>query len=100
MHQKLASDGLAVMSVSIDDKDEQDAALRFLKSQQATFVNYLLDEKSDVWQEKFKINAPPAIFVFDQQGQQAAKFYSEDPAKAYTHADVEALVRQLLAQPQ
>jgi hypothetical protein len=96
MHQKYDKDGLVCMSVSVDELRNKEAALGFLKKQDATFANYLLDEEWDFWQNKWSINGPPAVFVFDRNNRVAAKFDTSDPDKPYTYNDVEQRVRQLL----
>jgi hypothetical protein len=96
MHRRYAADGLVCISVSVDDPKNKAKALAFLAGQRATFPNYWIDEKEDFWQEKWNINAPPAMFVFDRQGRRAARFDHNDPRKNYVHTDVEKLVRLLL----
>src|SRR5262245_16203821 len=94
MQNKYGKDGLVAVSVALDDpgqKDIKEKLLKFLKEQKATFTNYVLDEKPDVWQEKLMIDGPPAVFVFNRQGEQAKKF-SED----FKYADVEKLAVELL----
>lgn len=84
------------MSISVDEVKQKDKALAFLRSQRAGFSNYLLDEEPGRWQEKFDVNGPPAVFVFDRNGKIAAKFDSNNPDKPFTHEDVELVVRKLL----
>jgi peroxiredoxin len=96
MQKRFAKDGVVCMSVSVDEVKNHGKALDFLKSQGATFANYLLDEETAFWQEKWDMNGPPAVFVFDQQNQRAAKFDCNDPDKPYDHEDVDKAVRQLL----
>jgi hypothetical protein len=96
MHRKYAKDGLVCISVSVDELKNQNAALEFLKRQNATFANYLLDEEVQFWQDRWDINAPPAVFVFDRQNHRAAKFDTSDPDKSYTYQDVEKVVERLL----
>jgi hypothetical protein len=96
MHRKYAKDGLVCISVSVDEPKNQMAALEFLKRQTASFSNYLLDEDVQFWQDKWDINAPPAVFVFDRQNQRAAKFDTSDPDKPYTYEDVEKVAARLL----
>lgn len=96
MHQKYGKDGLVCMSVTVDDKEEMKAALSFLQKVNATFPNFLLNEDVEVWQTRWNINGPPAVFVFDRAGRRAAKFDTSDPDKPYGHEDVEKVVRQLL----
>ena len=62
MHQKYGKEGLAAVSVSLDDPNEagvKQAVLKFLESKKATFTNLILDEKPEVWQDKLKIDGPP-----------------------------------------
>jgi thiol-disulfide isomerase/thioredoxin len=92
-----AKDGVACLSVSVDEKDKEGAALEFLRKQGATFPNFLLDEKPAVWQTRWNLQGVPAVFVFDRQGRRAAKFNADDPEHPFTYADVEKLVRQLIA---
>jgi hypothetical protein len=96
MHQKYGKDGLVCISVCVDETERKEAVFKFLKEQKAIFNNYLLDEDAQVWQKKWGIKGPPAIFVFDREGKRAGKFDSDDPDKQYTYADVEKLVKQLL----
>jgi hypothetical protein len=86
------------MSVSVDQPDRREAALKFLKQQSATFPNYWLDEHESVWQARFDINGPPTVFVFNRKGQQAAKFVSGDPP--YTYEQIEQVVKDLLKAPE
>jgi len=96
MHERYAKQNVVFISVSVDDVKQADEALDFLKKQKATFANYLLNEDGDLWQEKWNIKGPPAVFVFDQEGKRAGKFDNDDPDKQYTYADVEKLVKALL----
>lgn len=96
LHQKYAQQGLLCMSVSVDEPDKKDACLAFLKKRGATFPNYLLDEKPDLWQNKWDINAPPAVLVFGRDGKLARKFDNTDPDKQYTYTDVEKFLQDLL----
>jgi hypothetical protein len=93
MHRKYGKDGLACLSVSVDDVKDRDTALVFLKRQGAVFPNYLLDEEGDFWQDKWQLSGPPAVFVFDRHNQRAAKFAGDDADK---HDKVEKLVLELL----
>ncbi len=96
MHRKYGKDGLACLSVSVDEVKDQGKTLDFLKKQGAGFPNYLLDEETEFWQNKWDMNAPPAVFVFDRDNRRAAKFDSGDPDKDFSYADVEKLVLELL----
>ena len=94
MHEKLAKDGLAAFSCALDDpkgKNIQEKLLKFLKEKKATFPNFLLNETADDWQEKLKIDGPPAVFVFDRDGKPTKKF-----TENFTYADVEKVVAELM----
>jgi cytochrome c biogenesis protein CcmG/thiol:disulfide interchange protein DsbE len=96
LHRRYGKDGLVCMSVSLDATEKRPDVLKFLTKSEATFANFLLDEKPEVWQQKWKIVGPPAVFVFDRQGRRAAKFDAENPDRPYTYDDVEKLVKDLL----
>lgn len=99
LQRRYEKDGLVCLSLTVDPADKRAGALKFLQKENATIANYWLDEKEAVWQDRFDIGGPPAVFVFDRQGRRAAKFDSNDPDKPFDHTDVEKLVRQLLAAP-
>ncbi len=96
MQRKHAQDGLTVITVSVDEPTKSAAALKFLQTIKATGPNFLINEKVEFWQKKWKINGPPAAFVFDRAGKRAMKFDSDDPDKPYDHEDVEKIVKELL----
>ena len=85
--------------MTVDGVDNRKAALDFLKQQGATFPNYLLDEETEFWQNKWDVNGPPAVFVFDRDNRRAAKYDTSDPDKSFTYEDVEKLVQKLLRTP-
>ncbi len=95
MHKNYGKDGLVALSVSLDDpkqKDIKERLLKFLEAKKATFTNLLLDEKPELWQDKLKIDGPPAVIVFDREGKRTNKF-ADDP---FTYKDVEKVVVELL----
>lgn len=93
MHKKYAKDGVVCMSISLDDLDQKDAALKFLKAKGATFANYLLDEDAAVWQKQWDMAGPPVVLVFDKDGNRAAKFGT---TVDFTYGDVAKVVQKLL----
>jgi len=100
MHKKYAEQGLVCFSVTVDPPDSPTArekCEKLLVGWQATFPNFFLDEPETVWQNRWDLNGPPCIFVFDRQGKRAGKFF-QDPtaAKVFTYEDIEKLVRELL----
>lgn len=71
MHKDLVKDGLVVISLSIDEADEKENALSFLKKQNATFQNFLLvetDANKEKWEKKFPHTSPPIMNIYDRDG--------------------------------
>jgi thiol-disulfide isomerase/thioredoxin len=94
LHQKYSNRGLTALSVSLDDPHDDEARDRvrkFLAAREATFVNFLLDEKPDVWQAKLKIDGPPCVFVFDRRGRLVKRYHDH-----VDYAEIERLVADLL----
>lgn len=99
MNTKYASKGLAVASLTLDDRDDKKAvaeALKFLKAQNATFPNYLMDEEAGVGFDKLNINAIPAVFLFGPDGKEIRRFTMDDPDNQFTYDEVEQAVASLL----
>jgi thiol-disulfide isomerase/thioredoxin len=99
LNQQYGDKGLVCMSVSLDPSNGKEGALKFLQKAKATFANYWLDEKQEFWADRWHIQGPPAVFVFDRQGRRAGKFDSEDPDKPLSYEDVKKLISKLLAAP-
>jgi thiol-disulfide isomerase/thioredoxin len=92
-----AHQGLVCISVTVDPVSKRDAALEFLRKQQAFFPHYLLDEDSALWTKRWGADSVPLVFVFDRDGTRVAKFGGSDSAPPFDHEDVERLVERLLA---
>lgn len=96
MQRKYGKDGVVALSVSLDDPTDKEVdarILKFLRAKDADFTNLRLDEPSDLWSDRLKIDLPPAVFVFDREGRIAGKFELE---KANYEQYVDPLVEQLL----
>ena len=77
LNAKFAGRGLIVVSVSVDspeDADARAAARDFLVLQKATFRNVILTDTAEVWQEKWKAEGPPLLFLFDKRGRLAGRW--------------------------
>ena len=83
LHRKYPSSQVRCISVSLDYEnlpgfsveDARDAAMEFLETQNATLENFILNEDSLViMDEKLKIAAIPAVFVFGTDGKLARQF--------------------------
>jgi len=102
-------DDVACISYSLDysgrvsrpPETYRDQVLEFLREQDATFDNILGTEESDVvLNEKLHLAAPPAVHVYDREGNLRKRFDNEDPAREeFTYEkDVIPFVEQLLAE--
>lgn len=98
LFEKYGDQGLAVISVSFDEPDDEAAALEFLKSKGAKFVNLLSKEGFDST-ETFEIDngALPHYRLYDRNGKLAKKFVSGDPANVFKEAEVEGALREMLS---
>lgn len=94
LHERRLRDGVVCISVTVDKKENQEAALEFLKKQKAMFANYLLDEDPKVWLESWGVQGVPVVFVFNRDGQLVRKFDSD--ATKFTYEDVNKVVDDLL----
>lgn len=100
LHRKFESKGLAVISVALDSLADEPAevkanVLKFLKKQNATFTNVLLDETDEFWQKKFRMSGPPCMYIFSRQGkwtQFTAQDLEDHPQNP------ERLIEELLAE--
>lgn len=94
------AEDLACISLSFDfeglgtPEDAEPPVLEFLKSQGATFDNFMSNEESDALYRKFKLNAVPAVFVYDRTGKLRERFESEG-----AYEKVRALVAELVKEP-
>jgi len=105
MQKKFAGKDFVAISVNLDDPADAKARAKvqaFLEKQKATFTNVMLDAKPEVWQEKLKIDGPPAIYVFDRDGHFVKKLPvisdKESEAEPAEYAIVEKVVAKLLGQ--
>ncbi len=76
-----AKDGLVVITVSVDELDKKANALAFLKKNDATFQNFLLDdtdENKEKWEKKLAHTSPPILHVFDRGGKLVKTFEFEE----------------------
>ena len=98
--KELQSDGLSVITVSMDDEDAREDVERFLAEQDARFDNLLAKEgASDESFDSFDIpgRSLPCLRLFDRDGKPVKTFAIDQNAdKQFTDADVAAAVRELL----
>ena len=98
-HRELRDKGLVVMSMSMDDPEQKEDALKFLTKQKATFTNLLSslggEEKG---MEAFKVEggAVPHFKIYGRDGKLVRQF-GADPDNPWDHSDVEKAIREVLA---
>jgi len=96
MRDKHAKDGLAVITVSLDEdaqtKEVQDKVRKLLQFKKATqFTNLILEEKLEFCQQKLKFDGPPSFYVFGRDGKLIKQFKDN-----FEFAEVEKLVDEAI----
>jgi thiol-disulfide isomerase/thioredoxin len=99
LQKEHADQGLVVITVSLDKLAKRERAAEILSEMQSPLRNYLLDEPSDVWTEKFDFKSLPFAYVFDRRGKWVrfrAYDYQANP-KNY-EVDVKKTIAQMLSE--
>jgi thiol-disulfide isomerase/thioredoxin len=101
--KKYGRRGLAVVSLSMDEPDEEsrERALEFLKKQKATFTNLISRYGGEEeGMEAFDIDGGtlPHFKLYDRRGKLLKKF-GGDPDQAVDHLEVEVEIRKALELP-
>jgi thiol-disulfide isomerase/thioredoxin len=99
MNAKYASQGLAVVSLSMDDPEDTKAvaeAKRFLTDKKAVFTNFLLNEDPAAAFEKLNTSVIPAVFLYGPDGKELKRFTMDDPNNQFTYEQVEKTVAAIL----
>jgi len=95
---KRAPDNVTYVTMSLDDRDEPGAAarvLQFLKKNDASMPNFLMNEVNPDAFEKLNLNGVPAVVIYDASGKQRYRLTGDDPNHQFTDADVERAVKAL-----
>jgi hypothetical protein len=77
MHKELAKNGLVIITLSVDEEDNEKTALDFLQKMKAPFSNYILsdkDEAKDKLEKTLQHKLPPIYHVFDRAGKKIRTF--------------------------
>lgn len=96
---------VACISVSLDylgasnrePEYYRDDVLNVLKRFDATFENVLAAEGTDTMYEKLGVITPPAVLVYDRQGELVRRFVNQNNEE-FTYDDVGELVAQMVEQ--
>lgn len=92
MYEKFGSKGLAVVSLSLDDPEDDKAiadAEKFLIEKKAVFTNVLLNEEFGAGFDKLDIGSIPAVFLYGPDGKELKRFTMDDPNNQFTYEEVE-----------
>ena len=92
MHQKLAKDGLTLITVSVDSADDEKAVAKYLQEQHAPGPNLLISDDKGL-DTDWGYEPAPYVVVVDRSGKTAKKFTSGDH---FTAEDVEKSALELL----
>jgi thiol-disulfide isomerase/thioredoxin len=71
LQKKYAEQGFVVISVSVDNAQEQEqveVAQKFLRQVNPPFLNLHLHESAELWTKKLDCSSLPCYYLFDRQG--------------------------------
>jgi thiol-disulfide isomerase/thioredoxin len=104
LHRELADQGLAVISVSLDDPDHEPEVLRFLQQQDAGFANLISQfgtgsQSADAFDLRGDV---PMYKLYDRAGQLRYQFSGEPSGLEHGEPleKIEGRVKELLAESQ
>jgi thiol-disulfide isomerase/thioredoxin len=101
LHNKFARQGLAVISLSMDDDEAHAEALEFLKEQKAQFTNLRSKQGAEPEAfEAFDIDGAsiPHFKLYDRTGKPVKKFFARDADHPIEHSEIEKAVEELVAE--
>ena len=80
---KHGKDGVVFISLTVDEPEDKDKALDFLKKNKATFQNFILEDKDrneKAGDAKLYHSAPPIVHVFGRDGKKVAEYEGKKQA--------------------
>jgi thiol-disulfide isomerase/thioredoxin len=98
LHRELASEGLVVISFSVDELEDLDSVKAFLAKQNATFPNFIT--KFGIGQETanaFDVGAVPDFRLYDRRGKLRYR-WKEDEVVDLSDETIHAKIKELLAE--
>jgi thiol-disulfide isomerase/thioredoxin len=99
LSERYQQDGVRFVSICLDDPGDEQAvayARQFLREQNATFANYLIDDNVADSFEKLDLLTIPAVFIYGRDGEIRYRLTADDPNNQFTDRDVEAAIEELL----
>ncbi|HTU21854.1 MAG TPA: TlpA disulfide reductase family protein, partial [Gemmataceae bacterium] len=97
LHKKYSAQGLAAMSVSLDNGDDKTVRAKvdeFLRKREATFTNLISQGDPDDWYSSLKIGGIPCVFVFDRDNRRVKKLVGEQVDYKAIEAEVAKLLKK------
>jgi thiol-disulfide isomerase/thioredoxin len=101
LYNRYKNGGVTFVSMSVDDREDKQAletARQFLRRQNATFRNYLMNENISQSFEKLDIEGVPDVWVYDRTGRRRYALNGNDPNRQFTEKDVDDAVATLVAE--
>jgi thiol-disulfide isomerase/thioredoxin len=101
LYNRYRNSGVTFVSMSVDDREDKqalDTARQFLRKQNATFSNYLMNENISQSFEKLDIEGVPDVFIYDASGRRRYALNGNDPNSQFTEKDVDDAVAGLVAE--
>ena len=92
LRERYAKQGFSAIAVNLDDPHDREKRAdveAFLKATKSRCRHLMLDEKTDAWQQKLKIEVFPCVFVFDRKGRLLARWDGDE-------VDYEVIERRVL----
>ena len=99
MHKRYKNDDIVFISMNLDDRDDPEslsAADSFLRSMNAQFDHYRMDENLMVAFEKINLIGIPAVLIYDSEGKERYRLTGDNPNQQFTEHDVEQAINSLL----
>lgn len=99
LDKRYAGRGVQIVSMNLDDRGDSDAiaaANRFLRSVDARFPNYRMDENLMLAFEKLNLIGIPVVLIYDEQGRERYRLTGDNPYKQFTDRDIEIAIQALL----
>ena len=101
LYQQYKGDNVVFVSMNLDDREDTEsleAANKFLRSMDAQFEHFRMDENLMIAFEKTNLISIPAVLIFDSQGNEKYRLTGDNPNKQFSEHDIELAIKALLAQ--
>jgi thiol-disulfide isomerase/thioredoxin len=99
MHERYKNDNVVFVSMNLDDRTDFEslsAAESFLRSMNAHFDHYRMDENLMSAFEKTDLIGIPAVLIYGHDGKERYRLTGDNPNKQFTELDVEQAIITLL----